>query len=333
MSISIKDVAVKAGVSTATVSHVINGTRFVSEETKNKVLQTMKELDYRPNSVARSLRSQKSRTIGLLIPVSGMDTSNFFFMSVAHGVQQTLNKYGYHLLLSNSNENPANELEQIKMFNTQLIDGLIIAPAAEGHVELPETLGDYPVVFVDRKPHNLQRDCVLADGYRGIYEAITLLIGKGHRKIGFISGPLDISTSSERLQGYKSALADHGIEVDPKLIQVGIPGLETGYELTENLVQQEASGILIANNVMTMGAVAYLQEHQIKVPDQMAIIGYDDYEWTKITTPPLTVIKQPSFELGERAAEILLERLESKSSDEPYTEIRIPTELVHRFSC
>lgn len=333
MATSIKDVAKAAGVSTATVSHVINGTRFVSEKAKKKVLAAMKELDYRPNSVARSLRSQKSNIIGLLIPVMRSDTSNFFFMSVAQGVSDVLKRHGYNLILSNSHERLDDEKEQIKVFNSQLIDGLILAPTAEEHGYLHETLsGTYPVVFIDRKPKGYQGDCILADGFQGTYDAISMLIDKGHRKIGFITGTLGITTSDERLEGYMAALTDRGLPLDNLLIKEGQASFESGYVLAREIVEtNDVSALFVANNIMTIGALRYLQETGIKIPEQIAIIGFDDYEWARITTPPLTVIKQPAYELGAKAAEVLLQRIANPDSD--FRELRLPTELVIRSSC
>ncbi|RBW70860.1 LacI family transcriptional regulator [Bacillus taeanensis] len=326
-----KDVAEKAGVSTATVSHVINQTRYVAEETKVKVLQAMKELDYRPNSVARSLRSAKSKTVGLLVPVMGTDTSSFFFMSIAQGIESKLREYGYNLILSNSNEQFENEQEQIKAFNAQLIDGLIMAPTGNNHAYLDETLsGTYPVVFIDRKPKGYKGDCVLVDNFTGTYEAVEMLIKKGHKQIGFISGTLGLSTSDERLEGYKKALIDNDILVQQSFIKVGDASFEIGYQLAKRLMEEEITALLVSNNVMTMGAMAYLQEKQTNIPEELAVIGYDDYDWAKITTPPLTVIKQPAYELGEKAAEALIDRI--NNPNQSYRENRLSTELVIRKS-
>lgn len=329
---SIKDVAVKAGVSTATVSHVINQTRFVAEETKVKVLQAMKELDYRPNSAARSLRSAKSKIIGLLIPVMGSDTSNFFFMSIAQGIEKKLKEHGYNLILSNSNEQLENEQEQIKAYNAQLIDGLIMAPTGIDQSYLENTLsGSYPVIFIDRKPQGYNGDCVLVDNFRGTNEAVKLLIEKGHKKIAYVSGALGLSTSDERLGGYKKALEDYNIPVLQTLIKIGDASFDTGYRLTQELMEEEKiTALLVSNNVMTMGAMAFLQENQTKIPEELSVIGYDDYDWAKITTPPLTVIKQPAFKLGVTAGEALIERI--NHPEKPFVEYRLSTEMVIRKS-
>src|SRR6056297_1396794 len=156
MGVSMKEVADKAGVSTATVSHVINGTRFVREETKSQVLKAMEQLDYHPNLAARSLRSQKSNIIGFLVP----DISNFFFTEIAREVENILRKNGYNLVLSNTDENLENEKEQLKILNAQQIDGLIMAPTGDEHDFLNERLGNYPVIFIDRKPRKYKGDCV-----------------------------------------------------------------------------------------------------------------------------------------------------------------------------
>ncbi len=331
---SIKDVAQKAGVSTATVSHVINDTRFVAEETKRKVYDAMKELDYRPNSVARSLRSRKSKTIGLLVPILLDDTSNFFFMSIAQGIQSYLKDHGYNLIFSNSNENLKDEIEQIKVLNSQFIDGLIIAPTNHKYDYLQDGLGqDYPVVYIDRQPNIQQGDSILVNNQQGAYMACKYLIKKGHKKIGYISGELGYTTSDERLNGYKEALIETGIDINKHFIKVGISNFQNGYELTKELVEnEEITAIFIANNVLSMGAMGYLQEMKVKVPNQIAIIGYDDYDWTKITNPPLTVIKQPAYEIGKKAAEVLLRRIETDNTDS-YTEYRLEPELIIRKSC
>ena len=332
MAASMKDVANKAEVSTATVSHVINNTRYVSDEVRLRVMQAMKELNYRPNSIARSLRSQKSNTIALIVPILVEDTSSFFFMSVAQGIESTLKKNGYNLILSNSNESLENEKEQIRALNSQLIDGLIIAPTAEEHSYLNEVLnGDYPVVFIDRRPRGIEGDCVLSDGYKGTYDAITSLIKKGHKRIGFISGPLGITTSDERFEGYKRAIIDNGLQMELSLIKEADATYKKGYQLAKALVSEEkVTAIFAANNVMTIGTLKYLQESELKIPEQVAVIGFDDYDWTRITTPPLSVVKQFPFDLGTKAAEILLDRINNKDSQ--YKEYRLPTELVLRKS-
>jgi LacI family transcriptional regulator len=331
----IKQVAERAGVSIATVSHVINNTRYVTDGTKNKVHRAMEELDYQPNSVARSLRNQKTKTIGLIVPILPSDTSNFFFMTVAQGIQKTLKQYGYQVLMTNnSTEELEEEKEQIRLFSSKLIDGLIIASIADEVGYLKDTVrSNYPVVFIDRKPIGYHGDFVLADGFGGTLEAVQTLLERGHKRIGFITGGLGISTSNERLNGYKQALADYGIAFDPSLVKVADSNYESGYESARELLgENDIDALFVANNVLTMGAVGYLQESRISIPEKLAVIGFDDYDWTKITTPPLTVIRQPSFEIGEKAAEVMIKRIESPDQAD-FREYRLPTTLVMRGSC
>jgi LacI family transcriptional regulator len=330
---SIKDVAKVAQVSTATVSHVINETRYVSEATKNKVYQAMKELDYKPNLVAKSLRSRKSMIIGLIVPMQYTDTSNFFFMSIANGIETFVKKEGYNLILGNSHEDIAKEIEQIKLFNSQLIDGLIIAPTASDMSAYDGILtGDYPVVFIDRKPKGYDGDIVMANSYEGTLEAIHALLKKGHEKIGFVTGHLGITTSDDRLRAYKKAFEENGLKDDQALIKEGVASFKEGYSLAKELVtEQKITALFVANNVMTMGALGFLNDHKIAIPDEVAIIGFDDYDWMKITTPPVSVVQQPSFEMGEKAVQILLNRMENGKKQDG-EQILLPTQFVARES-
>ncbi|AFH60857.2 LacI family DNA-binding transcriptional regulator [Paenibacillus caseinilyticus] len=326
--------AERAGVSTATVSHVINGTRFVSEEAKAKVNRAMEELEYRPNTLARGLRSQKSMTVGLIVPILPSDTSNFFFLTVAQGIQKVLREHGYQLLLSsNMSGTPEEEREQIRLLQSKWIDGLIIAPAAGG-TGFPLEPGEdgLPVVFIDRQPQGVSGDCVLGDSFGGAYEAVSLLLEQGHRRIGYIAGEEGITTSSERYEGYRQALADRGLAPDPLLEKSAASSFESGYACAKELLGAGGvTALFVANNVQTMGAMKYIQERGFRVPGELAIIGFDDYDWTRVTTPPLTVIRQPAFELGCRAAEVLLERI--GQPDRPPQEYRLKAELIRRDSC
>ncbi|HHV98382.1 MAG TPA: LacI family transcriptional regulator [Clostridiaceae bacterium] len=333
MRVNIKQVAEAAKVSTATVSHVINNTRYVSEETRNRVLAALKELNYRPSNIARSLRTQETKTIGLLMPIMVYSSFDYYFMLVAHGIRSTLKEKGYSLILGSSGNSKECEIEQIESFITQRIDGLIILPTESDSDYLSNTLkGNFPVVFIDRRAKGCKGDCVLADNFQGSYDAVTALINKGHRKIGFITNNLKATTIEERITGYKKALTDHGIKVDESLMRFGDYTYETGYMLMKDLLEKEKeiTAVFIADNLLTMGSLEYLYEINKKIPEEIAIISFDDFEWERIITPPLSVVKQPPFEIGQKAAEVLLERL--SNPDKPYTEYRLPTELVVRKS-
>lgn len=330
MQVIMKDVAREAGVSTATVSHVINKTRFVEKETKNKVLRVMKKLRYYPNSAAQSLRSKKTKVIGLIVP----DISNFFFTAIIKGIENTLKKYGYNLILSDSDENLEIEKDQIRVFNAKLVDGLIVAPASGDHTFLKKLLSrNSPVVFIDRKPQSYcPGDCVLVDNAEGAYKAVSVLIKKGHSRIGAITGMPGLTTSEERVEGYKRALVNYGIKVDQNLIKIGDGRYDSGYKLMKELFfNTTITALFVVNNLMTIGAMQFLKEKQIKVPDALAIIGFDDYKWASITNPPLSVVKQPSRRIGEKASELLIRRIKKEETGD-YKEYRLSTELIIRDS-
>ncbi|WP_426452615.1 LacI family DNA-binding transcriptional regulator [Paenibacillus sp. S-38] len=333
MGAKIKDVASLAGVSTATVSHVINNTRYVSNEVKQKVNDAMQELNYLPHPAARSLRRQRSNIIGLIVPIKKNDSTHQYFMAIASGIESVLKKSGYHLLLSNSMESPEEEIERIKVFNSQHIEGLILAPTSGfGKEQESPPFGSYPVVYIDRKPSRFESDCVIADGFRSSYEGMKLLIEKGHRRIGFLSGGLDISSTSLRYQAYVQALKDHGLPYDEELTRRTYDTTwKTGYRMTAELFeQQRMTALFAANNTLCLGATSYLKEHGIRIPQDFGILGYDDYEWTEVITPPLTVIRQPAYEIGEKAAELLLERIASPKRKSK--ELLLPSVLVRRDS-
>lgn len=332
---NIKDVANAAQVSTATVSHVINGTRFVAEETRKRVLQAMKELQYTPNSVARNLRNKKSGIIGLMVPMQPRDSSNYFFMSVAQGIESVLMENGYNLILSNTKESVQVEAEQLRLFQAQQIDGLILAPAPAAHTFLEDSGGiGFPVVCVDRRPAGFAGDCVLADGTEGARKATGLLIARGHSKIGFLSPMAGISSTDDRLQGYRQALEEAGIPFREELVaslEPGGSGFECGGAQARILYEDRSITALFAgDNQMAMGALHYFQENAIAIPGQVALVGFDDYDWSRITKPALTVVKQPSFELGKAAARMLLARIADPAKEREL--LRLPTGLIIRDS-
>ena len=287
LTASIKDVAVKSGVSVATVSHVINNTRFVSEETRTKILAAMEELKYVPNSMARSLRTNKTNTVALLIP----DISNFFFTEVAEAIEGVLSEKGYSLFLCNTGESISIEKKQIMLMSSQLVSGIIIAPTSrEFDYRSMFTDIKYPIVFIDRKTYKLQADVVMVDGKTATYNAVSSLIKKGHKRIGYIAGRDGLSTTDERLSGYLEAIEQNGIPLDESLIKRGDSKHESGYQLTEELIKTDATAIFVSNNLMAVGAMKCLSNNNISIPKRMAIIGFDDYNWATITNPPLSTI-------------------------------------------
>ncbi|WP_410511326.1 LacI family DNA-binding transcriptional regulator [Paenibacillus sp. BR2-3] len=333
MAVRIKDVAKHAGVSTATVSHVINKTRYVSHEVETKVKLAMEELDYTPNPVARSLRNKKSFIIGLIVPIKNTDNSNHFFMSIANGIESVLKNEGYHLLLSNSQENYDEEIRCIKMFNTQNIDGLIIAPIEGASYYKEGVFGDYPIVFVDRKPKSNSKygDCIVSESVEGTCSGIKAMVDKGIKRIGYISEELSLTSVNERFQGYKQALMECGLPFDESLVLIGEISAANGYNYARTLISDhQVDGLFVANNIMGKGVVSYIRDSKVKVPEELGLIIFDDYEWTEVMDPPLSVIRQRSFELGQKSAEVMMSRIQNPQKE--YREYRLPAELILRNS-
>jgi LacI family transcriptional regulator len=336
MGASMKDVARLANVSTATVSHVINKTRNVNAETRDKVNRAIKNLNYNVNPIARNLRSGSSKMIGYVVS----NLTNYFYMDIAVSIDKVLSEEGYHLIYINSNEEPEKERENIESLLMQNVDGLIIAPVGHDCSYMEELIGDRcPCVFFDRLPYGFNRDCIMSTNFEGAFNAVELLIEKGHRSIGIIGSRSD-DTMNERFHGYKAALRKHQIPVLDELIRTGSNRaerpreLKTGdlYELTRQLVQEEKVTALFAGNILSgIAVINFLKQESYKIPEDVALVVFDDSYWMNMMDPPITVMEQDLQAIGTSSAEILLSRI-NKASD-PYREVRIPTKLIERKSC
>jgi LacI family transcriptional regulator len=308
---TLKEVARLAGVSTATVSNVLNETKFVSEEVKEKVNSAIQELNYETNIVAKSLRVKESRIIGLLIS----DISNPFFSILVRGIENELAKSNYSILLNNTDSSVEKEDTYLKMLIGKRVDGLIISSAGN--------TGDYfrsmektgvPMVFLNRCPDFLISDVIMTNNIKGAYSATEHLIRHGYEKIAIITGPTSISTGKDRLIGYKRALEDYSIAESDELVKEGSFNTESGYKKMKELMEQDykPDAVFISNNSMTFGAYKYLKESGHTVPDQVAVIGYDDFDWAEIVEPPITTVRQPAYDLGVHAAKLILARIIKK---------------------
>lgn len=336
MSASMKDVARLANVSTATVSHVINKTRNVSDRTRNKVLKAIKDLNYYVNPVARNLRSGSSKMIGYVVS----NLANYFYTNIARSIDAVLSEHGYHLIYINSNEDPDMERDNIESLIMHNVDGLIIAPVGTDCSYMNEVVDNKcPCVFFDRKPIGYERDCIMSTNFEGAFESTELLISRGHRSIAFIGSRLD-ETMHERLEGYKAALKKHKIPVLDDLIKSGsgrpysLHELKKGdcYELTRELMAEtEVTALFMGNALSAIGVLNYLKEHHYRIPEDVAIVTFDDSFWLSMSEPAITAMDQDLSSIGKNAARILLERIQEV--DGPYKEIRIPTKLIMRESC
>jgi LacI family transcriptional regulator len=326
---TIRQVAEKASVSPTTVSHVINNTRFVSEDVRRRVQAAMDELDYRPNALARSLRRGETNTIGLILP----DSANPFFAEIGRGIEVTAFELGYSVILCNTEGDSDNESLYMDVLSKKQVDGMILVAAGDRADSL-RTLQSQrvPVVVVDRDLPEVEIDAVLADNRRGGYLATRHLIELGHRRIGCIAGPSNVTPSAQRVTGYREALAEANLPGDESLISRGDFHSESGWAATLDMLRQPEppTAIFACNDLMAIGALRAAAETGRRVPADLAIVGFDDIELASYTIPPLTTIAQPKLEMGRRAVQLLIERLADKAR--PSRREVLSTTLVVRGS-
>ncbi|MFF0307559.1 LacI family DNA-binding transcriptional regulator [Streptosporangium sp. NPDC004379] len=324
----IKDVAVRAGVSVATVSRVLNASPSVSEETRNRVYTAMTELNYVPNAVARSLRTEATRTLGLIIG----DILNPFFAELARSVEDAAREAGYTVVIGNADERPEEQDHYVRTLIEQRVDGLLICPTAEVTplVEQAAATGG-PLVFIDRVLPGMDVPSVRVDGTAAIGELAGHLKRLGHRRVALISGPLRLSTGRERTDAFVKAAAEHGIELRPEYIRSGDFQLGSGRELTARLLDlpEPPEVIFGGDNLMTLGALDEIRARGLRIPEDVALVSFDDVPWFPHMNPPITAISQPVAELGVRAVRVILDLLHGR----PAGSVVLPAVLVPRQSC
>lgn len=329
---NLKDVAREAGVSIATVSRVLNNSKNVNEETRLKVLKAVKALGFQPSRVARRLRARDGRNklIGLIIP----DIRNPFYVEVVRGVEETAYEHEYAVLMCNFAQDEQKEKIYLNIMRSESVDGMIVAPVHEHDKDVIQLVqSGLPIVCVDRGLADVDVDVVLVDNFRGAYEAVELLIKAGHRRIAYISGLLQIPTSRQRLEGYKKALSDYNIELDDNLIKFGDSKHESGRSLTAELLDlpNPPTALFTGNNLITLGALETIHRRGLKIPHDIAIVGFDDMYWAISLNPPLTAVHQPAYEIGRRAAEMLFQRIAEPTR--PFAQVILRTKLMVRQSC
>lgn len=313
---TMKDVAGRARVSVSTVSHVLNGTRKVAGETQEAVLAAIGELGYQPNLLAKSLKTSRTFTVGLLIS----DIQNSFFTSVVRGIEDIALRRGYHLFLCNTDEDAAREDEYIRELAKKRVDGLIVASAAPRH-DHARRLKDLaiPFVLMDREVEGIEADVVRLDNRMGTRLVADHLVGLGHERIGMVSGPLNKASGHERYQGLGVALAGLGVGMDDSMVRFGDFRTDSGRRGAAELLRmpEPPTAIVAANNKMTLGALLAVRESGVRIPDGVSVVGFDDMEWAPLADPPLTTLAQPAYEMGAEAIKLLLARIEDGPVDEP----------------
>ena len=331
---TIVEVAKRAKVSTATVSNVIRGTRKVSEDRAARVHAAIRELNYFPNEIARSLKVRQTRMLAMVLP----DITNPFFPEIIRGAEDSAFARGYFLLTANTDEQPGRERRIVAALRSYRVDGILLATSQgsqdqdTSHIAAMVDAG-VSVVCLDRAVPNVSTDAVLLDNVGGARECVRHLIKQGHRRIAIITGGMHLQTGYERLQGYKLALEDAGIPFNAKLVMEGDFRLESGKRLGEQLLHQPGrpTAIFVCNGVMALGVLHALEDSKFRCPQDIALATFDDISVDHGFHSHVTAVVQPSYEMGSRAATILMDRIEGRLGDD-WSVVRVTPKLVLRES-
>jgi LacI family transcriptional regulator len=327
---NIYDVAKRARVSVFTVSSVINKRDQVSAPLRRRVEAAIRELNYRPNLLARSLAKQQTHTIGIIVP----DISNPFFPLLVRGVEDAAQKAGYSILLCNSDNQKAKEEDYLELLLSKRVDGILLTEAHGSITQLQRQLlsdAKVPVVLVMRTSRGFKADTVLTDDLQGAFDAVSHLARVGYRRIGLVGGPLDVSNGRARWQGFRKALGEHGLAYDSNLMVEGDYRVESGYHAGLNLLPRRPEAVYVANYLMTAGFMKAAEEIGMRCPEDFGLVSFDDYPWLGSFHPRLTTVDLPKYEVGIEATRMLLERIKGASG--PAVIKKLPTRLIVRESC
>jgi DNA-binding LacI/PurR family transcriptional regulator len=322
------EVAKRASVSIATVSNVIRGTKRVSPDLQERVKAAIRELDYSPNAIARGLKVKQTRMLGMILP----DITNPFFPGIIRGAEDTAFERDYFLVTANTDEQIGRERRLLSALRSYRADGILLASAPGSDVShIPSTIkSGVSVVFLDRLVAGVEADAVLLDNVKGARECVRHLLQLGHRRIAIITGPQTLQNARERLQGYEEALRESDLPVDPALILEGDYRLESGHRLAKQLLKDctGASALFVCNGVMTVGVLNAFEEAGVQCPHNMSLATFDDLTLDHSSHSHLTSVVQPSYEMGSRAATLLMDRIEGRLTGEPVVLRVVPTLVI-----
>lgn len=328
---SIRDVASHAGVSTATVARVLSGGTPVSDGLADRVRQAVRELNYVPNGVARSLSRGRTHLLGLLVA----DIANPFSAQVARGLEDEAAQHGYHVLVGSSDFVPDREGQLLESFAARTVDGVALV-SVSGPTEAMQRLQEtgIPLVFVDRRPSDGVRAPVIrTDNLTAAHDAVQYLIGLGHEDLAMVSGPPTLPTASQRLRGFRTACEEAGLVVRDECIREGFLGVDGGYRAMCEVLALDPvpTAVFSFNNLLAVGGLRALREAGANVPDDVSLITFDDMDLFPFVDPPITAIAQPAYQIGVEAARALMKLL----ADDPFVprEVVLPTEFRLRSSC
>jgi LacI family transcriptional regulator len=330
---TIRDVASRAGVSVATVSHVVNSSRTVSPDTKERVIAAIAELRYQPHGVARSLRRSKTGTIGVIIS----DITNPFFADLVRGIEHAIQILDSQInyILSNTDEDSHKERLYLDVLLEKRVDGLIIAPAGGNQSYLTDIVSRrIPMVFVDRMLPRVEADAVVVDNLAATRRILDHLIGLGRRRIALLKATLHANSIDERVAGYRHSLVENGLDWDPALVFDSPSNIAAAYSAGCKILTAEPrpDAVFCTNNFMTLGMIRAVHALGLRCPEDIAIAGFDDFPWADSFSPQLTTIAQPSFAMGEEAVRLLIDRMNKRRTG-PAIKVILGAELIVRESC
>jgi LacI family transcriptional regulator len=335
-NIRLKDLAEELGLSIPSVSRALNNKPDISEETKKKVFDLAEKLQYQRNQFAINFKNQQSFIIGVIIP----QIVHHFFSNVISGIINEAEKFGYNVMLFQSNESFDSELKGVKTFQKSMIDGLIISLSDNTQeVEHLKYLQehDVPVILIDRITNEIDAAKIICDDFKGAYNATEHLINLGKNKIAHITGSLTPHTTKERLRGYEAALKNHHLLFHDKYIkQCNLESREEGYKATLTLLtgKEIPDAIFCATDINAVGAIEAIKEKGLKIPEDIAVIGFSDWEMASVVEPPLSSVSQPDYEMGKKAVELIIEEIQLTRENKPinYKTLVMETSLVIRES-
>jgi len=330
--ITIKDVAVEAGVSIATASRVLSAKGYTSEDSRQRVFRAVKKLGYTPNDLARKLKQTRTDTVGLVIT----DIINPFYSFLANGVLDYARKLGYHVIVCATDEDPLLEREYLDVLMKQRAAGIIAVPTGENidYWQKAIKMG-MKIVLVDREVPGLnENDVILVDNVQGSSAAIEYLVSLGHRRIGIITGPTTTTTGRERLEGYLNTLNKHQIPISDELIKVVSFKGESGIDAAKSLIElpERPTAIFAANNALAEAAIRVIRDSKLRIPTDLSFVIFDDVPWTSLINPAITAVYQPTYELGRLGIE-QIDRILSDNTPRSRQKIVLATELIIRESC
>jgi LacI family transcriptional regulator, galactose operon repressor len=330
MSIKLEDIAKETGFSISTVSRVLSNSNYpVSEPIREKVIRVAATMGYEPNIAARSLRTDRTDTIGIIVD----DLLSPFTPPIVRGIQDFLNEHGFLSLIVNSDWNPDQEQAAIKTLLSRPVDGIIFVEYSHQTTSDALNQSNKPHVFVHRLFGSPIKNSVVPDDYFGASLATEHLIHLGHHRIGYINGPENWHTCRARLRGYQDTLASHNLTFDASLIQPGDWEMESGYAAAKNFLEQDKppTAIFAANDSMALGAIYAIQDAGLRIPEDIAVVGYDNRNFTTTVRPRITTVSMPVIEMGGVAAELLLKQIAEGRKEEE--EIKVKGQLIIRETC